>query len=110
ALEEARAKKEIGHSLDAVVTISANEELYNVLYPYEKDLRTIFIVSGASLVKGEKPEKAYEGSDIEGLAIVVEPANSDKCERCWIHDPSVGLNSDRPTICSRCEKVLEKLK
>jgi len=110
ALEEARAKKEIGHSLDAVVTISANEELYNVLYAYEKDLRTIFIVSGASLVEEEKPEKAYEGSDIEGLAIVVEPSDSDKCERCWIHDPSVGLNSNLPTICSRCEKALEELK
>ena len=109
ALEEARAKKEIGHSLDAAITITANEELYNALYPYEEDLRTIFIVSGASLVKGEKPEKAYEGSDIEGLAIVVEPATSDKCERCWIHDPSVGLNSDSPTICSRCEKALEEL-
>ncbi len=109
ALEEARAKKKIGHSLDAVVTISVNEELYEDLYPYEEDLKTIFIISGASLVKEEKFDNAYESTDIEGLAIVVESANSDKCERCWIHDPSVGLNPERPTICSRCEKVLGKL-
>lgn len=110
ALEEARAKKKIGHSLDAVVTISANEELYEELYAYEEDLRTIFIISGASLIKGEKLDKAYKSTDIEGLDILVEPASSDKCERCWIHDPSVGLNSERPTICSRCEKALEKIK
>jgi len=107
ALEEARAKKKIGHSLDAVVTISANEELYEELYAYEEDLKTIFIISGASLVKGEKLDQAYESPDIEGLAILVEPAISDKCERCWIHDPSVGLNPELPTICSRCEKVLK---
>ena len=109
ALEEARAKKKIGHSLDAVVTISVNEELYNELYPYKEDLKTIFIISGASLVKGEKLDKAYKSTDIEGLAILVEPASSDKCERCWIHDPSVGLNPAYPTICSRCEKVVGKL-
>ncbi|MCK4620208.1 MAG: class I tRNA ligase family protein, partial [Desulfobacterales bacterium] len=106
ALEEARAKKKIGHSLDAVVTISANKELYEELYAYEEDLRTIFIISGASLIKGEKLDKAYKSTDIEGLDILVEPASSDKCERCWIHDPSVSLNSERPTICSRCEKAL----
>jgi len=72
-------------------------------------LRTIFIISGASLIKGEKLDKAYKSTDIEGLDILVEPASSDKCERCWIHDPSVGLNSERPTICSRCEKALRGL-
>lgn len=73
-------------------------------------MKTIFIISGASLIKGEKLDKAYKSTDIEGLDILVEPAGADKCERCWIHDPSVGLNPEHPTICSRCEKALEKLK
>ncbi|MFP3928948.1 MAG: zinc finger domain-containing protein, partial [Desulfobacteraceae bacterium] len=31
-----------------------------------------------------------------------------KCERCWIHDPTVGQNGQHPTICSRCAEALEE--
>ncbi len=110
ALEEARAKKLIGHSLDAAVTLSADEDLYHVLNPYADELRSIFIVSKATLVKAKSSTDAYpdayRATDIEGLAIRVETATGDKCERCWIHDLSVGSNPDHPTICSRCQRAL----
>ena len=41
ALEEARVKKVIGHSLDAAVTISADSALYDELYPYAEEMKTI---------------------------------------------------------------------
>ncbi len=110
ALEEARTKKLIGHPLDAAVTISANEDLYDSLSPYVDELRSIFIISSASLVKEEVLEGAYKSIDIEGLSILVEPAKGDKCERCWVHDLSVGKNSEHPTICNRCLDALGKLK
>ncbi|MEE8479752.1 MAG: isoleucine--tRNA ligase, partial [Desulfobacterales bacterium] len=109
ALEKARVDKLIGHSLDASVTISANEDLYNGLYLYVDDLRSIFITSEASLVKDESIPDAYESDEIEGLSILVRPATDDKCERCWIHDTSVGTNSEQPTICNRCRDALEEL-
>ena len=109
ALEEARVKKLIGHSLDAAVTICADDDLYDALYPYEDDLRTIFIVSRASLIKKEKPAGAFESHDIDGLSILIETSTDDKCERCWIHETSVGTSSEHPTICSRCEDALEEL-
>ncbi len=109
ALEKARVDKLIGHPLDASVTISANEDLYNGLYLYVDDLRSIFITSEASLVKDESIPDAYESDEIEGLSILVRPATDDKCERCWIHDTSVGTNSEQPTICNRCRDALEEL-
>jgi isoleucyl-tRNA synthetase len=109
AIEEARGQKLVGHSLDAAVTIFAEEALYDAIFPYADDLRSIFIISEASLVKGKKLEGVYASPVVEGLAIQVKPAAGDKCERCWIHDVSVGTNSDQPTICNRCGEVLAVL-
>jgi isoleucyl-tRNA synthetase len=106
ALEEARVKKIIGHSLDASTTIYADGDLYDILKKYEDDLKTIFIVSEASLIQGDKPGGIFKSLDVEGLSIQVEPASGEKCERCWIHDISVGADSDQPTICNRCKNAL----
>ncbi|MCP4368974.1 MAG: class I tRNA ligase family protein, partial [Deltaproteobacteria bacterium] len=109
ALEAARAKKLIGHPLDAAVTISCSKEMKDILYPYADDLKSIFIVSKASLVDGERLVDAYESSDIKGLSVKVEVAEGDKCERCWMHEPSVGTSSDHPAICNRCRQVLDRI-
>jgi isoleucyl-tRNA synthetase len=106
ALEEARVKKLIGHSLDASATIYADGDLYDILEKYKDDLRAIFIVSEASLMKGDTPDEMYKSLDVEGLSIRVEPASGEKCERCWVHDISVGADSEQPTICNRCQNAL----
>ena len=108
ALEEARVKKIIGHSLDATVTISATGELFELLNEYTKDLSSIFIVSKAALTMESLPQ-AYESADIENLFISVTACTDKKCERCWIYDASVGELAAHPTICSRCLAVLDKL-
>ena len=107
ALEEARVKKIIGHSLNASTTIYADGELYDILEKHKDDLRTLFIVSEASLMKEDKPDGIYISLDVEGLSIRVEPASGEKCERCWVHDISVGSDSEQPTICSRCQDALD---
>ena len=109
ALEEARVNKRIGHSLDAAVTIDADNPLYDELYPYADDLGSMFIVSNLSLTKNNKPSNAFESADVKGLSILVESAAGDKCERCWIYDPSVGTSFEHPTICHRCQGVLSGL-
>ncbi len=106
ALEDARVKKIIGHSLNASTTIYADGELYDILEKHKDDLRTIFIVSEASLIKGDTPDEIYKSLDVEGLSIRVEPAPGEKCERCWVYDISVGLDSEQPTICRRCQDAL----
>jgi isoleucyl-tRNA synthetase len=109
ALEEARTKKLIGHPLDAAVSIFAPQDLYHALLPFADDLRSILIISKASLVNDAKPEGAYESQEVKGLFILVEPAEGEKCERCWIHEPTVGTNSEHATICNRCLGILERI-
>ncbi|MBT8349748.1 MAG: class I tRNA ligase family protein, partial [Deltaproteobacteria bacterium] len=109
ALEKARAEKHIGHPLDAAVTISCSKENHDILSQYADDLKSIFIVSKASLATGKKLIDAYESQEIKGLSVKVEVAEGDKCMRCWIHEPSVGESPDHPAICSRCRQVLDRI-
>jgi isoleucyl-tRNA synthetase len=109
AMESARAAKRIGHPLDASITLSVKGDLYDELRPYAAELRSLLIVSKATLVKETQLNGAFESSDIQGLFIGVEPAPGDKCERCWVHDPTVGHFPDQPTICHRCQTALAKL-
>ncbi len=109
ALEKARTEKLIGHSLDGAVIICAADKLYNELASYADDLKSIFIVSAASLAKGDQPG-AYKSENIEGLSILVKQASGDKCVRCWIHDLSVGDDAGHPELCERCGKVVATIK
>ncbi|MBW1695534.1 MAG: isoleucine--tRNA ligase [Deltaproteobacteria bacterium] len=110
ALEMARSQRKIGHSLDAAVTLSARDSLYEQLRAYEKDLRFILIVSSAVLLKNQKLEGAFESSALDGLSVLVEKAEGRKCERCWVYDLSVGSNTEKPTICKRCAAAIEQMK
>ena len=109
AIEEARNKKLIGHSLDASVTICAKGTLYDDLQPFENDLRSLLIVSKATLVS-DNIQDAFSSEAIENLSVVVKPADGNKCQRCWIHDPLVGQNSDYPDTCPRCQDALAEIK
>jgi isoleucyl-tRNA synthetase len=109
ALEAARAQKLIGHPLDAAVTISAKGAAFDTLEPLAADLRSLLIVSKAALVRDELLDGAFSGIEIEDLQIKVEPAPGDKCERCWVHDTTVGKNGEQPSICKRCQDALAKI-
>lgn len=108
AMENARADKLIGHSLDASVEIYARQDMYKKLVPYADDLQSFFIVSNACLTEEDKTG-AYQSENIEGLSITVTKAAGDKCVRCWVHDPSVGNDPDHPEICARCRQVVSEL-
>jgi isoleucyl-tRNA synthetase len=106
ALEDARAKKLIGHPLDAAVTISVNKDTYDTLQPYADKLRSLLIVSQTNLVKDEALDGGIQSPEIEDLHIRVAPAPGEKCERCWVHDTSVGSDPEQATICDRCRQAL----
>jgi isoleucyl-tRNA synthetase len=106
ALEIARKEKRVGHSLDASVTLGLPEELLGPLKPYLDRLRSIFIVSSVQVVPSEDVDGGYESEEIEGLKVLVVPSEDTKCERCWVHDPSVGENRQHPALCSRCYEAM----
>ena len=109
ALEEARANKRVGHSLDAAVALYAEDDLYTEIAAFTDDLRSVCIISKLSLFKKAESQDTVENTDIEGLSIHVEPASDDKCERCWMRDPTVGSGTEHPTICNRCQTALDQM-
>jgi isoleucyl-tRNA synthetase len=107
-LETARAEKQIGHSLDASVTLAVSKTLYDVLAAYEPDLRSIFIVSEVNLMQDENTAGAVQ-TEVEGLWVKALPAPGEKCQRCWIYDTSVNLEADGGGVCTRCRSVLDSI-
>ncbi|MGO3780993.1 MAG: isoleucine--tRNA ligase, partial [Enterococcus viikkiensis] len=81
ALEEARNEKIIGKSLEAKVTIYPNEQVATMLTALDADLAQLLIVSpdSFSISKEVAPENAKTFDDV---AILVEKADGEVCDRC----------------------------
>jgi isoleucyl-tRNA synthetase len=101
ALELERAEKRIGSSLQAAVTIYLDNEigLDGV------DLAELCIVSNAQVSCDNVPAGAITLADVPGVAVIVEPADGDKCERCWRVLPEV-THAEHPGLCDRCADVV----
>jgi isoleucyl-tRNA synthetase len=109
ALEIARKDNLIGHSLDASVILGVSPELKELLDPYSDQLRSLFIVSKVYLSPAEDVKDGFKGEDVKGLIVKVAPSKDPKCERCWVHDPTVGKFREHPTICERCLNALTEM-
>ena len=75
------------------------------------NLAELFIVSDCQVSSAE-PDAAStvgQGANFPGLTVEVSEARGDKCERCWMHSPTVGADADHPTLCARCAAVVRKL-
>ena len=72
---------------------------------YWDELRYVFIVS--------QVRKATEGELEGGSPILtqfkIEPAQGEKCERCWNYSTRVGESARYPTVCERCLEALEEI-
>jgi len=90
-IETLRQEKIIGKSLEAGVSITANETDYQLLKKIEAEIKAVFIISDLSLESGESLSvKAYK---FDGL----------KCVRCWkIFNESEIHNQ----ICKQCETAI----
>lgn len=104
-LENARKDKFIGNSLEAAVQIYATGELYDFLKPMESEFSTLFITSQAYLSQG-LPAGVTESTVVPGLAVKVEKAAGEKCERCWMYNDQVGGSEEHPTLCPRCSAAM----
>jgi len=100
-LENARAEKKIGHSLNAKVTIYAEEKQYEFLKENIDLLRTVFIISDLEVLENERKDEVK-------LGVKVEQAAGEKCERCWMYSTTVGEDKENPTICHRCSEAIRK--
>ena len=107
ALELKRQEKFIGNALEAKVKLFVDKEYLDFLSNYQDLLPTIFIVSSVEVInETTPPESALQSSEIDGLSILVEKAEGDKCQRCWNWDVTVGKYDNFPDLCKKCHKVL----
>ncbi|MCU0081760.1 isoleucine--tRNA ligase [Streptococcus danieliae] len=106
ALEEARAGKVIGKSLEAELLVYASPELLAELEALETNLAQLLIVSKLTLASEPAPAEALS---FEDLALVVKPAEGQVCQRCRRVDPSVGTNNNPnlDMVCDHCASILE---
>jgi isoleucyl-tRNA synthetase len=109
ALELARKEKKIGHPLDASVTVGLSPDLMEKIAPYREQLRSMFIVSSVDIKDMDQLDDGLESETLPGLRVKVSPSTEPKCERCWVHDPTVGNDASRPTICKRCIQALAEM-
>ena len=98
-LEIARNNKVIGHSLNAKITLYANEKEYEFLKENQELLMTVFIVSDLHIEENAR-------KDEKKIGVKVEVAEGEKCERCWKYSTTVGENKEHPTICHKCSEEI----
>ncbi|MBI5873515.1 MAG: isoleucine--tRNA ligase [Candidatus Omnitrophica bacterium] len=99
ALEDRRAKGEIGSSLEAKVVLTfKDEKILAVFAEHAKFLPYIFIVSQVLLNIDANIATPYE--------ISVSRAQGKKCVRCWNYGTEVDAVKDYPGLCGRCIEAI----
>ncbi|MGA7934249.1 MAG: isoleucine--tRNA ligase [Kovacikia sp.] len=118
-LEQARAEKAIGSSLEAKVLLYIPDlqlrQLLQTLNPANSlssnqvdELRYLFLTSQVELLEsgdGLGGVKYSTQSDQWGIGVV--DAAGEKCDRCWNYSIHVGESPDHPLLCERCIPALE---
>lgn len=101
-LEQARADKLIGGSLEAAVTLYADDALAAQLNRLGNELRFVLLTSQADVkLLSAVPESAVN-SELDGLRIGFGKAEGSKCPRCWHYATDIGQDSEHPELCGRC--------
>jgi isoleucyl-tRNA synthetase len=100
-LEEMRAGKEIGTSLEAEVVLKVPASEADGWKERLPLLPTLFITSSVII---------EEVAGLEEVAVEAHPATGEKCQRCWNRRASVGSDPGHPELCDRCIPVVDAIK
>ncbi len=113
ALEEARAARKIGSSLEAQVILHFDDEaLRGKVQSLGNDLSGFFITSQAQVQQSAANGSATAGNGIlsqvneDGVFVRVLRAEGNKCSRCWKYSNKVGSDSRFPEVCDVCAEAL----
>lgn len=110
-LEEKRALKEIGGSLDARLLLYVDEDIFEKIKDDRKLLEEIAIVSKLDILKMKELDDKIKSKENENEKILAfaQKAKAEKCERCWKYDDEVGKNEENSPVCPRCYRVLKDM-
>jgi len=102
-IEQARADKRIGGSLEASVTLYADADLATKLTSLGEELRFVLLTSGAKVADYAQATYDAQQSDVvKGLKIALQKAEGEKCPRCWHYTSDIGQNAEHADVCGRC--------
>ncbi len=118
-MEQARAEKMIGSSLEAKVLLYIpNAEFCSLLQDLNPnsvpsthngvdELRYLFITSQVELLDSADALQGLKYSlQSDGIGIGVVKADGEKCDRCWNYSLHVGESTEHPLLCERCIPAL----
>ncbi|CAN0549423.1 unnamed protein product, partial [Laminaria digitata] len=104
ALEVQRTDKVIGASLEAAPVVHVREaDLLTALKSVA--FEDVCITSDIVLSGDPAPSEAFRLPEVDGVTVVFEKADGEKCQRCWKILPDVGTHS-HPATCKRCNDAL----
>jgi isoleucyl-tRNA synthetase len=126
-MEQARAEKMIGASLDAKVLLSVSDaelqKRLEALNPPDSlsgnrvdELRYLFLASQVEVLDSPEAIQQVEyKSETEKISVGVVKADGEKCVseactkciRCWNYSTHVGESAEHPALCERCVPALE---
>lgn len=103
-MEVARNEKVIGKSLQSSLTLYPDEQTRELLEGTE-NLSKLFIVSNVRIASAIE-EVPSEAQVFEEIAVLVEKAEGETCDRCWQVSETVGEQEDHPSLCSNCAETV----
>ncbi|SFU44782.1 isoleucine--tRNA ligase [Xenorhabdus koppenhoeferi] len=101
-LEQARADKHIRSSLEAAITLYADEALAEKLNKLSDELRFVLLTSQAEVAAYTTAGDTAQQSDLAGLKVAFRKAVGEKCPRCWHYATNVGVVAEHAELCGRC--------
>jgi isoleucyl-tRNA synthetase len=103
SLEEARQHPDpalrIGKALEARVIVGLPPALYPALRKYERSLKELFNVSQVELRAGAA----------DAILVTTEPAEGERCARCWNYRTDLGVDARWAAVCGRCAEALAQM-
>ncbi len=102
AMEQARKDGKLGGSLEAAITLYADDALFTQLSKLEDELRFVLITSGATLKSLADKTDTAQVTELSGLFLDVAKSEGQKCVRCWHVREDVGTDETHSELCGRC--------
>jgi isoleucyl-tRNA synthetase len=106
-IEQARRDKRIGGSLEAEVTLFADETLAAGLAKIGDELRFVLLTSKVEVQPIEAATNEAAETDMTSLKLLVSKSEAQKCDRCWHYREEVGSIDAHPSLCHRCVTNIE---
>ncbi|WP_428617175.1 isoleucine--tRNA ligase [Shewanella sp.] len=107
AIEQARREQRVGGSLEAEVTLYADDSLTESLALLGDELRFVLLTSNTQIAPLASAGDDAVATELAGLKLLVAKTEAAKCDRCWHHREDVGQVAEHPLLCTRCVTNIE---